>query len=85
MRACRFDASGIDRRQQLERDLALGVALPAGGGCLIERFEDRRLGNGLQLRPFSDRVVPERRTEVPSQGITIGEKHVSMTWTIRNA
>lgn len=74
MWACRFDPSGIDRRQQFERDLALGVAFPAGGGCPIKRFEDRRLGNRFQLRPVSDRVLPERCAETASQGITIGEE-----------
>lgn len=74
MRACRFDASGVDPRQEFERNPALGVTSPAGSGCPIERFENRRLGNGLQLRPSPDRVLPELRAEVAPQGITIGEE-----------
>ena len=74
MRAGGFDAGRINRREQLERDPAFGIALCACRRRSLKRLHHNPFGDVFQPRPLLERAPPELRSEIPSQRNHIGQK-----------
>lgn len=74
MRTSGFNPNRIDLRQQLERNLALGVSLRTTGSSPLQGIKHRSFRHCLQIRPASKCAFHEPRPEINSHRIAVGEK-----------
>ena len=74
MRTSRFNPDRIDLRQQLKRNLALGVSLRTICSRSLQCIEHRRLRHCLQGGPASKCAFHEARAEKGSHRIAVGQK-----------